>query len=37
MSMSKDDRSYALPNKRGKQMDEQLASLIGSVRFTMDE
>jgi hypothetical protein len=37
MSVSGDVRSYALPNKRDKRLNEQAASLMRKLRFTIDE
>jgi len=37
MSVREEGRSYALPKRPGKQMDEQAVSLMKSVRFTIDE
>jgi len=37
MLVRKEGRSYALPMGPGKQMDEQAASLMRTVRFTIDE
>ena len=37
MSVSGDVRSYALPNKRDKRLNEQAASLMRKLRFMIDE
>jgi hypothetical protein len=37
MLVREEGRSYALPMGPGKQMDEQAASLMRTVRFTIDE